>query len=71
MKVSKKEIAKFQKKEQKQIAGREVNRVEDLTAKQQISRKMTQEIQAARAASPAYYEADGGSMWNGVGRSYF
>jgi hypothetical protein len=20
---------------------------------------------------PAYYEADGGSMWNGVGRSYF
>ena len=29
MKVSKKEIAKFQKKEQAQIAGREVNRVED------------------------------------------
>jgi hypothetical protein len=22
-------------------------------------------------ATPAYYEADGGSMWNGVGRSYF
>ena len=21
--------------------------------------------------TPAYYEADGGSMWNGVGRSYF
>ena len=29
MKVSKKEIAKFQAKEQKQLAGREVNRVED------------------------------------------
>jgi hypothetical protein len=29
MKVSKKEIAKFQAKEQKQIAGREVNRVQD------------------------------------------
>jgi hypothetical protein len=29
MKPSKKEIAKFQKKEQAQIAGREVNRVED------------------------------------------
>jgi hypothetical protein len=29
MKVSKKEIAKFQKKEQKQLAGREVNRVQD------------------------------------------
>jgi hypothetical protein len=29
MKVSKKEIAKFQKKEQAQIAGREVNRVQD------------------------------------------
>ena len=29
MKVSKKEIAKFQKKEQVQIAGREVNRVQD------------------------------------------
>jgi hypothetical protein len=29
MKVSNKEIAKFQKKEQKQIAGREVNRVQD------------------------------------------
>jgi hypothetical protein len=29
MKVSKKEIAKFQKKEQTQIAGREVNRVQD------------------------------------------
>ena len=29
MKVSNKEIAKFQKKEQAQIAGREVNRVED------------------------------------------
>jgi hypothetical protein len=29
MKVSKKEIAKFQKKEQAQLAGREVNRVED------------------------------------------
>jgi len=22
-------------------------------------------------STPAYYEADGGSMWNGVGRSYF
>jgi hypothetical protein len=21
-------------------------------------------------STPAYYEADGGSMWNGVGRSY-
>lgn len=21
--------------------------------------------------TPAHYEADGGSMWNGVGRSYF
>jgi predicted nucleotidyltransferase len=29
MKVSKKEIQKFQKKEQAQIAGREVNRVQD------------------------------------------
>jgi hypothetical protein len=29
MKVSKKEIAKFQKKEQARIAGREVNRVQD------------------------------------------
>jgi hypothetical protein len=29
MKPSKKEIAKFQAKEQKQLAGREVNRVED------------------------------------------
>jgi len=29
MKVSKKEIAKFQKKEQAQRAGREVNRVQD------------------------------------------
>jgi hypothetical protein len=29
MKVSNKEIAKFQAKEQKQIAGREVNRVQD------------------------------------------
>jgi hypothetical protein len=29
MKVSKKEIAKFQKKEQAQLAGREVNRVQD------------------------------------------
>jgi hypothetical protein len=29
MKVSKQEIAKFQKKEQAQIAGREVNRVQD------------------------------------------
>jgi hypothetical protein len=29
MKPSKKEIAKFQKKEQAQIAGREVNRVQD------------------------------------------
>ena len=29
MKVSKKEIAKFQKKEQAQFAGREVNRVQD------------------------------------------
>ena len=29
MKVSKKEIAKFQNKEQKQLAGREVNRVQD------------------------------------------
>jgi hypothetical protein len=29
MKVSKKEIAKFQQKEQAQIAGREVNRVQD------------------------------------------
>ena len=29
MKVSKKEIAKFQKKEQAQMAGREVNRVQD------------------------------------------
>jgi len=29
MKVSKKEIAKFQAKEQKQLAGREVNRVQD------------------------------------------
>ena len=26
---------------------------------------------AAITATPAYYEADGGSMWNGVGRSYF
>jgi hypothetical protein len=30
MKVSKKEIAKFQKKEQAQLAGREVNRVQDI-----------------------------------------
>ena len=29
MKVSKKEIAKFQKKEQARIAGQEVNRVQD------------------------------------------
>ena len=29
MKVSKKEIAKFQQKEQAQLAGREVNRVQD------------------------------------------
>jgi hypothetical protein len=29
MKVSKKEIAKFQAKEQKQLTGREVNRVQD------------------------------------------
>jgi hypothetical protein len=29
MKVSKKEIAKFQAKEQKQLEGREVNRVQD------------------------------------------
>jgi hypothetical protein len=29
MKVSKKEIAKFQAKEQKQLAGHEVNRVQD------------------------------------------
>ena len=29
MKVSKQEIAKFQKKEQAQLAGREVNRVQD------------------------------------------
>ena len=29
MKVSKKEIAKFQQKEQARIAGREVNRVQD------------------------------------------
>jgi hypothetical protein len=29
MKVSKKEIAKFQKREQAQLAGREVNRVQD------------------------------------------
>jgi hypothetical protein len=29
MKVSKKEIAKFQKKEQAQLAGHEVNRVQD------------------------------------------
>jgi hypothetical protein len=29
MKVSNKEIAKFQKKEQAQLAGREVNRVQD------------------------------------------
>jgi hypothetical protein len=29
MKVSKKEIAKFQAKEQKKLAGREVNRVQD------------------------------------------
>jgi hypothetical protein len=29
MKVSKKEIAEFQKKEQAQLAGREVNRVQD------------------------------------------
>jgi hypothetical protein len=29
MKVSKQEIAKFQAKEQKQLAGREVNRVQD------------------------------------------
>jgi len=29
MKVSKKEIAKFQKKQQAQLAGREVNRVQD------------------------------------------
>jgi hypothetical protein len=29
MKVSKKEIAKFQKKEQAQLSGREVNRVQD------------------------------------------
>jgi predicted nucleotidyltransferase len=29
MKVSKKEIAKFQKKEQAQLVGREVNRVQD------------------------------------------
>lgn len=29
MKVSKKEIAKFQAKEQKQLQGREVNRVQD------------------------------------------
>jgi hypothetical protein len=29
MKPSKKEIAKFQKKEQAQLAGREVNRVQD------------------------------------------
>jgi hypothetical protein len=29
MKVSKKEIAKFQKKEQAQLTGREVNRVQD------------------------------------------
>jgi hypothetical protein len=29
MKISKKEIAKFQAKEQKQLAGREVNRVQD------------------------------------------
>ena len=29
MKPSKKEIAKFQAKEQKQLAGREVNRVQD------------------------------------------
>ena len=26
---------------------------------------------AAPRTTPAYYEADGGSMWNGVGRSYF
>ena len=26
---------------------------------------------AAARTTPAYYEADGGSMWNGVGRSYF
>jgi hypothetical protein len=25
---------------------------------------------AAPRTVPAYYEADGGSMWNGVGRSY-
>ena len=30
MKVSKKEIEKFQAKEQKRLAGREVNRVQDL-----------------------------------------
>ena len=29
MKVSKKEVAKFQAKEQKQLQGREVNRVQD------------------------------------------
>lgn len=26
---------------------------------------------AAARTTPAYYEQDGGSMWNGVGRSYF
>ena len=26
---------------------------------------------AAPRTVPAYYEVDGGSMWNGVGRSYF
>jgi hypothetical protein len=27
--------------------------------------------EAGRSRMPGYYEADGGSMWNGVGRSYF
>ena len=28
-------------------------------------------IRAEAPATPAYYHSEGGSMWNGVGRSYF
>jgi hypothetical protein len=28
-------------------------------------------VRAEYPTTPAYYEVDGGSMWNGVGRSYF
>jgi DNA-binding protein H-NS len=27
--------------------------------------------QAAESNRPAYYDAEGGSMWNGIGRDYF